>query len=640
MPDRPPAPPSPASKIKSWPLRWIMGFNLMLLGAVLLAAFSFIARDARRGQEANHRHLEEFRQTAGHIDALAKQVDSLVAEQLPLSPLLTHQLVAIQKAKIEINRIAADGDLGNEKLSSTIEAMQERQQQISEGWPAGLARDSLQEVEGNVLILADITEELSQNRSPVQRAEMAADAEQAAADVEQAMDHMNEILMAEAARLNDSVLQVNREGLQAVRRSLTSSEAVDRLLARIQAKTFWGLCLFFVLILFLQLGFFLVLRRRLATIVDLLRRIAQQEGDLTQRLDIETRDELGELARWFNLFVERLGTTIGRVKGKVEELFDASESLAASATQMSANSSEIRMQAHLVASSSSQMTMAIGAIASSNEESSAGMAGLHRNLEVIAGEINLFARLVDRQSADLGEVAAATRNAMDLSTEAEEKTRSTLSLMGELSDTASSIGKVLEVIDTISRQTKMLSFNATIEASKAGEAGKGFAVVAGEVKGLATQTALASQEIAAMIETIQRLVSESFSGTEELTGIIGRLAAINRAIMESSDSQSQRAGDLANTIERVAASCDESAANAEETRKGLAEIAHRSTESATGVREVDTSMHTVMDALGELNTGIGLGRDNARQLNDIAQELQQAVRFFTVDGDRQKTKKA
>ena len=111
------------------------------------------------------------------------------------------------------------------------------------------------------------------------------------------------------------------------------------------------------------------------------------------------------------------------------------------------------------------------------------------------------------------------------------------------------IGDVVRLIDSIAGQTNLLALNATIEAARAGDAGKGFAVVAGEVKALAAQTAKATAEIGAQIETVRGATEETVAAMNEIGGIIGRMGDVSTAISAAVEEQSVTTREIASSIE-------------------------------------------------------------------------------------------
>ena len=212
--------------------------------------------------------------------------------------------------------------------------------------------------------------------------------------------------------------------------------------------------------------------------VEGLKDIAQGEGDLTKRLDAISRDEVGELAKWFNVFIEKLQGIIGNIADGVETISSSSTELSAISEQMTQGITNVSDKSNTVSAAAEEMTTNMNNVAAAMEES--------------ATNTNMVATAVDEMSATIGEIASNAEKARGISGEAAHKAATASTNMDQLSESAGAIGKVIETITDISEQVNLLALNATIEAARAGEAGKGFAVVANEIKELAKQTAAAT----------------------------------------------------------------------------------------------------------------------------------------------------
>ncbi len=216
-------------------------------------------------------------------------------------------------------------------------------------------------------------------------------------------------------------------------------------------------------------------------IVSRFKDIAEGEGDLTARLEVSRRDEIGELSRWFNTFVKKLQTIIKDIAETARILNTSVTSLTGLSDQMSVSANNISGKSNMVAASTEEMSSNMSSVASSMEQT--------------AVNIKMVATSTEEMTATINEIAQNSEKARSISSDAVTKFRKASDKVGELGNDALDIDKVTETITEISEQTNLLALNATIEAARAGEAGKGFAVVANEIKELARQTAGATQEI-------------------------------------------------------------------------------------------------------------------------------------------------
>jgi methyl-accepting chemotaxis protein len=149
-----------------------------------------------------------------------------------------------------------------------------------------------------------------------------------------------------------------------------------------------------------------------------------------------------------------------------------------------------------------------------------------------------------------------------------EQTRQTDGTVQGLAATASRIGEVVELINSIAGQTNLLALNATIEAARAGEAGKGFAVVASEVKSLATQTAKATEEISQQISAVQNVASEAVEAIKGIGGIIGEVSQVATAIAAAVEEQGAATQEITRSTQQAAHGTQQAADNLTGVTKG------------------------------------------------------------------------
>jgi methyl-accepting chemotaxis protein len=268
----------------------------------------------------------------------------------------------------------------------------------------------------------------------------------------------------------------------------------------------------------------------------LLRDIAEGEGDLTRRLEVRSRDELGELARWFNIFVDKLRVIIGQTRESAERAALAAQQLSTGAEQISAAAQEQ---------------------ASSLEETAASM-------EELTGTV--------KQNAD------NARQASQLATESRDTAErggrvvtSAVASMEAITQSSERIAEIISVIDEIAFQTNLLALNAAVEAARAGEQGRGFAVVAAEVRSLAQRSAAAAKEIKALIhDSVQKvkagssLVNQSGHTFQEIVASVKRVTEIIAEIAAASAEQSQGIEQVNRAIVQMDRLVQSSAAQTEE----------------------------------------------------------------------------
>ncbi|MDX2322391.1 MAG: methyl-accepting chemotaxis protein [Moritella sp.] len=228
------------------------------------------------------------------------------------------------------------------------------------------------------------------------------------------------------------------------------------------------------------------------TVAKRLQDIASGEGDLTQRLDIKSADEVGELAMWFNRFLDKLQYTIKDVIKTADTMSNTSQQ-AGEVAELSRQSSESQFkEVDMVATASEEMTQT-SALVLENADRAAEMASK-------AEHSAQGGQTVVQQSAESMQ-------------ELVDKMAMAVPIANELEKNGGNINAILSVIEGISEQTNLLALNAAIEAARAGEQGRGFAVVADEVRHLASRTHDSVDQIRVVIEELQ-------SGTRRVTSAI------------------------------------------------------------------------------------------------------------------------
>jgi len=329
-----------------------------------------------------------------------------------------------------------------------------------------------------------------------------------------------------------------------------------------------------------------------------LKDIAQGEGDLTMRLKVSSRDEVGELAQWFNLFIEKLQQIIKDVASGVQ-------TLSASATELSQISEQMNAGAQEAANKSN--TVAVAA-----EEMSANMTNVAAAMEESTTNINIVATASEEMSATIGEIAQHAEKARFISGNAAAKANEASSNINELGKSASSIGKVIETITEISEQVNLLALNATIEAARAGESGRGFAVVANEIKELAKQTAAATYDIKDKVSSIQGTTAKTVEQISEINTVINDVNTVVASIATAVEEQTAATAEIATNVSQMAQGIQEvnenvsqSSVVASDIAKEITDVSTISGEMFTSSSQISTSAHELSALSEQLNHMVG-----------------------------------
>ena len=323
-------------------------------------------------------------------------------------------------------------------------------------------------------------------------------------------------------------------------------------------------------------------------VAAMLKDIASGEGDLTRRLQYDKQDELGELAGWFNRFLDKLQPTIAEVKRSVQAARGTADQSAAIAAETSAGMEQQYRQVDQVATASHEMS----ATAQDVARSAAQAAQAAREADQATRE---GLAVIDRTTTSIDTLAADMSGAM--------------AQVEGLARNSEKIGSVLEVIRSIAEQTNLLALNAAIEAARAGEAGRGFAVVADEVRNLARRTQESVEETRQVIEALQ-------AGTQEVVGA-----------MDSSHRQAQggveQVGQAVTALQRIGQAVTVI------TDMNL-QIASAAEEQSAVAEEINSNVATIRDVTESLS---GQANESARvsqSLNSLANQQQGLMDQFRV----------
>jgi methyl-accepting chemotaxis protein len=342
--------------------------------------------------------------------------------------------------------------------------------------------------------------------------------------------------------------------------------------------------------------------RPIRVTVDMLKDIAEGEGDLTMRLDAKSQDEIGELAFWFNTFIEKLQGIIKRIAENSNSVNSSSDQLSSIAKELSAGAEDTSQRAASVATASEEMSANLNSVAAAMEESSTNT--------------NMVASAAEEMTSTINEIAENAERARNVSGKAVTQAKSASEKMQELGEAAQKIGMVTETIKEISEQTNLLALNATIEAARAGEAGKGFAVVANEIKDLAKQTAQATLNIKNQIDDIQRTTGSTVTEIDQITNVISGVNDIVATIAAAVEEQTAATKEIANNINQVS--------------HGIQEVNENVTQSSVVAVDITQDIAKVNSAAAGITESSRQIQSSSEDLQKMATALNNIVGSFKV----------
>ncbi|ADQ06201.1 methyl-accepting chemotaxis sensory transducer [Caldicellulosiruptor hydrothermalis 108] len=341
-----------------------------------------------------------------------------------------------------------------------------------------------------------------------------------------------------------------------------------------------------------------------------------EKGDLTVALNIERNDEIGFLSHSFNNMIKN-------IKGLIEKGVKLSDQVTSSISTLSTIAGE-------TAAASNEVAKAISEIAegASNQAKEATnvveiVSKFGEKVETIVDASNKMEKL-SKNVAELSTKGENTVSILDsVSHDTMQITDTMISTINQLAEYSRSIGKIIQVLSSISEQTKLLALNASIEAAKAGEAGRGFAVVASEIRKLADQSKESTREVEDMIKRIVSQTKAAQDVADKVEDVIEKQNEAVRNVSLAFSSIKSAMDELIDGIENINQSILAIDKEKDTIVRSIENISAISQETAASSEEVSASTQEQLAAIEEL-------RAMAESLNKLAQDLKEAMQVFKV----------
>lgn len=410
-------------------------------------------------------------------------------------------------------------------------------------------------------------------------------------------------------------------------------------------------------------------------------------GDLDQKIDLDRKDEIGELASSFSNMISYLKemaavseaiaggdlTVAIEPRSKHDTLMLAfarmTDSLRAmvktvrdSATQVASGSNQVADTSDNAAKVSVQASSAIDEVTSTMHEMSVNVQNMVKNTQTQAISVSETSASIDEMVASIQRVADTAKVLLDISQRSRDEVHQGISSMektteglnrinqsiqsaGEIIDAlgkrADSIDNIVEVIDDLAEQTNLLALNAAIEAARAGEHGSGFAVVADEVRKLAEKSASSAKEISDLIASIQNEARQAVDKMEKSTGIV------NQGLEFGNDLQSALKK-ISNVVTEVYRFAQEIGAATSEQSHGSTQIAKATTrlneitheinssveEQAAGAQAVVRAMEKMRELIAQTTSGSTELAASAEQMSKMSRNLLESMDRFVLELSR------
>src|SRR5215469_10488027 len=409
-----------------------------------------------------------------------------------------------------------------------------------------------------------------------------------------------------------------------------------------------------------------------------------ESGDLDQQIDIERKDEVGELSKTFNKMIAYLkemaavseaiaggdltlqvqprsqSDTLGKAFSEMSVgLRQLVKSVRDSASQVAGGSTEVASASDESAKINIQAASAIDEVTSTMHEMSINVQNMVKNTQTQASSVSETSASIDQMVASIQRVADTAKVLLDISQRSREEVHSGIQTMekateglnrintsiqtsshiiGELGARADNIGKIVEVIDDLAEQTNLLALNAAIEAARAGEHGLGFAVVADEVRKLAEKSAQSTREISELIQSIQREARKAVENMEKSTAIV------NDGLLQGTE-LSGALKKISNVVTEVYKFAQEIGAATNEQSNGSSQIARATTrlneitheinssveEQASGAQAVVRAMEKMRELIQRSTSGSTELAASADQMSKMSRTLLESMDRFILE---------
>ncbi|WBW97841.1 methyl-accepting chemotaxis protein [Oceanirhabdus sp. W0125-5] len=351
--------------------------------------------------------------------------------------------------------------------------------------------------------------------------------------------------------------------------------------------------------------------------INMLKDIAEGEGDLTKRLKSDSQDEIGELVKWFNLFIDKIQELIGQVQENANTVAHSTNEMTTVIDHANIGMEQISNDVNSVSSSIQNNAGIITEITSSVEDMAITSESISNSSQAVFSDSKMVLDSANIGMRNMNEVVEVNDKAKNSSDEV-------YGIIKALQDSSERVGEIVEIITGISDQTNLLALNASIEAARAAEHGAGFAVVANEVKNLAEQSKQATSRISALIEEIQNKTSIA-----DLAITKGQeYAQISAHKSKDTEDQFKKIlkliEDITGKLEGISESSVQQSTVSEELRQAMEEISESTQNSANSISKINSILEEEVSSFEEIGA-------STMDLNNMTRDLKEKTDMFKID---------
>jgi len=390
---------------------------------------------------------------------------------------------------------------------------------------------------------------------------------------------------------------------------------------------------------------FFVLSRTVKPIVNVaetLKDISEGEGDLTRSVNVNSKDEVGDLARYFNHTLDKIKNLIIVIKDEASKLSDIGSDLSSNMTQTAAAVNQITANIQSIKGRVINQSASVTQTNATMEQVTVNIDRLNGNVEAQSQNVSQASAAIEEMVANIASVTdTLVKNGANVKSlqEASEVGRSGLQGVAqdiqEISRQSEGLLQINAVMQNIASQTNLLSMNAAIEAAHAGDAGKGFAVVADEIRKLAISSSDQSKTIGAVLKKIKESIDNITKSTEN---VINRFEAIDanvktvseqeENIRNAMEEQGQGSKQVLDGIEKVTGITRNVKSGSNEMLEGAQQVILESQNLEKATQEITSGMNEMASGADEINTAVHQVNElSSRNRDRIGSLIREVSRF-------------